>query len=161
MTKSIISTLFLACFLLAAATSFGQNQKMIDNDLIKDYLAKNHINATKTGSGLYYVITQKGTGENAKFRQKVSMYYLGKLLDGKVFDGNMDDNFKPKKQAFGFTLGVGQVIKGWDEGVALLNQGARATFFIPSGLAYGAMQVGPIPANSVLIFDVALVSVDK
>ena len=65
------------------------------------------------------------------------MNYLGKFLDGKKFDGNVDENYVSTRQVLTFNLGVGQVIKGWDEGVQLLNPGCRATLYIPSGLAYG------------------------
>ena len=88
------------------------------------------------------------------------MKYLGTFLDGKKFDGNVDDNFNSTRP-FPFTLGIGQVIKGWDEGVQLLNPGCRATLYLPSGLAYGERAMGPIPANSILVFDVELLSVEK
>jgi FKBP-type peptidyl-prolyl cis-trans isomerase len=89
------------------------------------------------------------------------MNYTGKTLDGKMFDSNTDPS-KGHVQPFGFTLGVGQVIKGWDEGVQLLNLGSRATFFIPSGLAYGDRGAGAaIPPNAVLMFDVEVLSIDK
>jgi FKBP-type peptidyl-prolyl cis-trans isomerase FkpA len=164
MIKSLINGVLLVSSLLATVTGFAQDresvQKSADDRLIKEYLTRNHLNATKTSSGLYYIITQKGSGDRAKPGQKVSMNYLGKFLDGKKFDANVDDNFKSTRP-FQFTLGIGQVIKGWDEGVQLLNPGSRATFFLPSGIAYGERAMGPIPANSVLVFDVELVSVDR
>jgi FKBP-type peptidyl-prolyl cis-trans isomerase FkpA len=136
-------------------------QARVDDKLIQDYLDKNNIKATKTPTGLYYVITRKGLGPNAKQGSKVSMNYTGKTLDGNAFDSNMDPQFK-HVQPFGFTLGVGQVIKGWDEGVQLLNLGSKATFFIPSALAYGERGAGGhIPPNAVLMFDVEVLSVDK
>ena len=160
MTTSIIKcSLFLGALFLSIA-GFAQSQKAIDDNLIKEYLAKNHINATKTASGLYYAVTKQGTGEKAKFGKKVSMKYLGKFLDGKKFDSNVDDNFN-MTHPLEFTLGVGQVIKGWDEGIQLLNVGSRATLIIPSAIAYGASGRGPIPPNSVLLFDVEVVSQDK
>jgi len=136
------------------------DQNKIDDKLIQDYLAKNNINATKTPSGLYYVITQKGLGPNAKPGKKVTMNYTGKTMDGKVFDSNTDPS-KGHVSPFTFSLGQGQVIKGWDEGVQLLNMGSKATFFIPSGLAYGEHGTGPIPPNAVLIFDVEVTGIDK
>lgn len=161
MIRSIVNSVLLVGSLLATATSFSQDQKAKDDQIIKDYLKSKNITASKTPSGLYYTILKKGSGENAKKGQKVSMNYLGKFLDGKSFDGNMDENFKSTKAPLAFTLGVGQVIPGWDEGVQLLNPGTRATIILPSGIAYGARGVGPIPPNSVLLFDVELLSVDK
>ncbi len=138
------------------------HQAETDDKLIRQYLLKNNIQATKTESGLYYVITTPGTGENAAPGKKVSMNYLGTLLDGKKFDGNIDENWMPVtgRTPFSFTLGVGQVIKGWDEGVQHLKKGSRGIFFIPSALGYGERGQGPIPANSVLIFNVELLGME-
>jgi FKBP-type peptidyl-prolyl cis-trans isomerase FkpA len=136
------------------------DQDVIDEKLIKDYIAKNNIKATRTASGLYYVINQKGLGPFAKPGKKVTMNYTGKTLDGNVFDSNLDPKFN-HVQPFSFQLGAGQVIKGWDEGVQLLNMGSRATLIIPSGLAYGPSGNQGIPPNAVLLFDVELVSIDK
>ena len=136
-------------------------QKGIEEKELTDYFAKNNIHPTKTASGMYYTITKEGTGETAKAGQKVSMSYLGKLLDGKVFDKNVDDNFVNTKP-FSFTLGQHQVIAGWDEGVQLLKKGTRATFYLPSTLAYGERGAGgSIPPNSILIFDVELLNIEK
>jgi FKBP-type peptidyl-prolyl cis-trans isomerase len=137
------------------------DQGTIDDKLIQDYLKKNNLKAEKTPSGLYYIMTVKGLGENAKPGKKVSMNYTGKTLDGKVFDSNTDTKFN-HVQPFTFTLGQGMVIKGWDEGVQLLKLGGRATFIIPSGLAYGASGAGAsIPPNAVLLFDVEVLGIDK
>ena len=152
-----IKTLFLACTLLFAYTGFAQDQKTTDDQILKEYFTKNHIKATKTASGLYYVITKKGTGANAKKGQTVSMSYLGKFLDGKKFDGNVDDNFK-NLRPLQFQLGVGQVVPGWDEGIQLLNPGTRATLYLPSGIGYGPGGRGPIPPNTIMMFDVELLS---
>ncbi len=100
-------------------------------------------------------MNRKGSGANAKAGQSVSMLYLGKTLDGQQFDANMDANYKATRSPFTFTLGAHQVISGWDEGVALLNKGSRATLYLPSGMAYGAAGAGGrIGPNAVLIFDV-------
>jgi len=160
MTGSIIKYSLFVCALLLNLSGFAQSQKAIDDNLIKDYLAKNNIIAKKTASGLYYTIIKKGTGKMARFGKKVSVNYLGKFLDGTKFDANVDDNFNAINPLT-FTLGVGKVIRGWDEGIQLLTVGSRATFYIPSALAYGEKSVGPVPPNSVLVFDVELVSQDK
>lgn len=131
-------------------------QTGIDEQLLQDYFKKNNITASKTASGLYYKIDKKGAGENAKSGQKVTVNYTGQLMDGTKFDSNVDPQFQ-HVEPFSFTLGQGQVIKGWDEGISLLNKGSKGTLYIPSTLAYGANGQGPIKPNSILIFEVELV----
>jgi FKBP-type peptidyl-prolyl cis-trans isomerase FkpA len=137
-------------------------QKPLDDQMLQDYLTKNNIKATKTASGLYYVVSKEGTGETAKAGQDVTMKYIGKTLEGKQFDANMDENYQllAGKTPFSFQLGQGQVIKGWDEGLQLLKKGSKATIYIPSGLAYGSQAMGPdLPANSILVFTVEMMDV--
>ena len=110
-------------------------------------------NKMTTESGLQYEIKQKGTGKRAKAGDIVTVHYTGKFLNDTVFDSSVK-----RGEPISFTLGEGQVIKGWDEGIALLQEGDKATFTIPPQIAYGARQVGPIPANSTLVFDVELIS---
>lgn len=138
----------------------SKKQLEIDDKAIADYLKANNLTATKTASGMYYIVTQPGTGANAAVGQKVTMNYTGRSMSGKTFDSNEDPAFQ-HVEPFEFTLGQGQVIRGWDEGIALLNKGAKAKLIIPSTMAYGerAMPGSPanpdgIPANSSLIFDV-------
>jgi peptidylprolyl isomerase len=107
-----------------------------------------------TQSGLKYMIHKKGNGPKAKSGDKVTVHYVGKLMDGTEFD----QSYK-RGQPFSFVLGQGQVIKGWDEGIALLNEGDSATFIIPAELGYGQQQAGSIPPNSVLQFTVDLVKI--
>jgi FKBP-type peptidyl-prolyl cis-trans isomerase len=108
-----------------------------------------------TNSGLRYKITDKGNGSSAIVGKNVKVHYKGHLIDGTVFDSSFKRN-----EPIEFTLGIGQVIKGWDEGLALLSEGDKARFIIPSDLAYGeAGAGGVIPPNANLIFDVELVSV--
>lgn len=137
----------------------ASKQIEIDDKLIQDYLAKNNIKANKTASGLYYKITRKGEGANAEKGKQVSVNYTGMLMNGEKFDSNVDPQFG-HVQPFEFSLGMGNVIKGWDEGIALLNKGAKATLYIPSNLAYGQRQQGPkIGPNSILIFEVELMDI--
>jgi FKBP-type peptidyl-prolyl cis-trans isomerase FkpA len=125
-------------------------QKKADDKIITQYLKKNKIKGVKrTSTGLYYKITQKGTGDKPKDGQTVSAHYTGKLLDGKEFDSD-------KGAGFSFEMGKHQVIPGWEEGFSLLKKGSKATLFLPSTLAYGVSGGGPIPPNAVLIFDVEL-----
>jgi FKBP-type peptidyl-prolyl cis-trans isomerase FkpA len=133
----------------------------IDEKLLTDYFKANNIKATKTASGLYYTISQKGTGENASAGDTVTVNYTGKLINGNAFDSNTDPKFQ-HVQPFSFVLGRHQVISGWDEGIALLNKGAKGKLFIPSTMAYGSQAKGnDIPSNSILIFDVELVDFKK
>lgn len=132
-----------------------EEQKPIDDELITKYLADNNIKAEKTESGLYYVITKKGSGVNPEAGQTVKVHYTGTLLDGTKFDSSVD-----RGEPFEFPLGQGRVIKGWDEGIALLNKGAKATLYLPSHLAYGERGAGAIiKPFSVLKFDVELVDI--
>lgn len=136
------------------------DQAKLDDQLLQAYFAKNKIEATRTPSGLYYTISQKGLGPTATPGKKVTMNYTGRTLDGKAFDSNTDPKFN-HVQPFVFTLGVGQVIRGWDEGVQLLQLGSKGTFYIPSGMAYGPSGMGGgIPPNAILMFDVELVGMD-
>ncbi|MDN4164527.1 FKBP-type peptidyl-prolyl cis-trans isomerase [Cytophagales bacterium LB-30] len=133
--------------------AMAAEQMAIDKALITDFLTEKGIEAQSTANGLYYVITQEGSGATPERGQKVTVHYKGTLLDGTPFDSSYD-----RGAPFTFTLGVGQVIRGWDEGLALLNKGAKATLYIPSPLAYGSSQRGPvIKPNSVLMFEVEMV----
>ncbi|GAA3733879.1 MULTISPECIES: peptidylprolyl isomerase [Flavobacterium] len=109
----------------------------------------------KTESGLRYKMIQKGEGKRAEAGKTVSVHYEGSLENGKVFDSSY-----PRKKPIEFKLGIGQVIEGWDEGIALLQVGDKARFVIPSDLAYGPSGAGGvIPPNATLIFDVELMDV--
>lgn len=136
-------------------------QKATDDKLILEYLQKNKVTGyKKTASGLYYKITEEGTGETPKPGQKVTVNYTGMTTDGSKFDSNMDPEFQ-HVQPFSFPLGQGQVIKGWDEGIGLLKKGTKATLYIPSGMAYGQRSPSPkIPADAILIFDVELKDIE-
>ncbi len=110
---------------------------------------------TKTASGLEYWDIKVGTGAVAQSGQHVKVDYTGWLTNGKQFDSSVGTG-KP----FGFMLGAGQVIKGWDEGVVGMKVGGKRQLRIPPDLAYGAKGYpGAIPPNATLIFDVQLVDV--
>ena len=114
-------------------------------------------NAKKTSSGLYYIITQQGTGARAKQFDNVKVHYTGVLWDGKKFDSSLD-----RGTPLPLMLGVGKVIPGWDEGIALLNQGGKGKLIIPYYLAYGDKGAGgDIGPKADLIFDVELVDIQK
>jgi peptidyl-prolyl cis-trans isomerase A (cyclophilin A) len=109
----------------------------------------------QTDSGLRYKIIQKGSGAQAEKGKSVSVHYEGSLDNGQVFDSSYR-----RKDPITFTLGIGQVIQGWDEGIALLKEGDKARFVIPSYLGYGERGAGGvIPPNATLVFDVELLKV--
>ena len=111
---------------------------------------------SKTSSGLLYKFEKENNSHKPSNGNKVKVHYKGMLLHGTVFDSSFKRN-----QPIEFTLGVGQVIKGWDEGISLLGIGDKASFIIPSDLAYGAAGAGGvIPPNATLVFEVELISAE-
>ena len=132
-----ITMIMLTAMLLCSVSGIAQNEDFITTD-----------------SGLQYRITEHGDGELPKTGDRVVVHYTGKLEDGTKFDSSLD-----RGDPFTFELGARQVIKGWDEGIALLHKGDKATFIIPHELGYGSRTAGSIPPNSTLIFDVELVDI--
>jgi len=110
-----------------------------------------------TESGLRYKMTEENSnGTTPKAGDLVKVHYTGYLLDGTKFDSSVD-----RDQPIEFPVGTGRVIPGWDEGIMLLKTGEKAELVIPSELAYGARQTGPIPPNSILKFEVELLEVES
>jgi FKBP-type peptidyl-prolyl cis-trans isomerase len=135
----------------------GERERKITESKAKSEAALEKIAAgfEKTDSGLRYQIIQKGSGAKSEKGKNVSVHYKGQLEDGTVFDSSYD-----RKQPIDFVLGVGQVIKGWDEGLQLMQVGDKARLVIPSHLAYGSQGAGGvIPPDATLIFDVELMDV--
>lgn len=133
-----------------------------EHQIIEKYLKDNNITVSPNPSGLYYVQTTAGKGTQADTGKTVSVNYIGKFVDGKIFDSSVG------KKPIEFVLGRGQVIPGWDEGIKLMKAGTKATFIIPSNLAYGPrgaknQHTGEyvIPPFSPLVFEVELVDVKK
>ena len=125
-----------------------ENELKILKDLSKGF--------SKTSSGLLYKFEKENNSHKPSNGNKVKVHYKGMLLDGTVFDSSFKRN-----QPIEFTLGVGQVIKGWDEGISLLGIGDKASFIIPSDLAYGTSGAGGvIPPNATLVFEVELISAE-
>lgn len=124
------------------------------NLMLADYTAgKLDGELESTASGLKYMTIAKGEGKAIGENDFVSVHYYGKLTDGTTFDNSLD-----KGTPFTFPIGQGRVIRGWDEGIPLFNEGGEGYLFIPSTLGYGANASGSIPANSELVF---YVSVEK
>lgn len=121
----------------------------------QETITMNLDNAITTPSGLKYIEIEEGTGASPTNGQTVTVHYTGTLTDGKKFDSSVD-----RGQPFSFKIGVGQVIKGWDEGVATMKVGGKRTLIIPPDLGYGAQGAGGvIPGNATILFDVELLGV--
>jgi FKBP-type peptidyl-prolyl cis-trans isomerase FklB len=178
-TQSISKELYLEGFIAGtmgkggimsvdAAQKYVQEnmEKMKDKNLEQQYGANREAgikflaeNKTKEGvvttaSGLQYKIITKGTGEIPTAESKVKVHYKGTLLDGTEFDSS----YKRNEPA---TFGAGQVIKGWTEALTLMPVGSKWELYIPSDLAYGSRDAGPIKPFSTLIFEVELLSIEK
>ncbi|WP_435803573.1 FKBP-type peptidyl-prolyl cis-trans isomerase [Polaribacter sp.] len=119
-------------------------------DILK-YIDDNSLEATKTDSGLYYVINEEGTGARPTANSNVTVDYKGYFLDGTVFDESNSD---------GLSIGLNQVIAGWTEGIQLFKEGGDGVLLIPSNLGYGIRGSGAVPGGAVLIFDVKLIRVN-
>ena len=110
-------------------------------------------NAIKTASGLMYVITKEGEGPTPKKGQKIKAHYTGTLLNGKKFDSSRD-----RGKPFAFPVGMGKVIRGWDEGFLAMRKGEKRILIIPHTLAYGERGRHPtIPPRATLVFDIELI----
>ena len=142
--------LLIPILLILLSCNKEDSQTEKDDQIIRDYLSENNIDATKHSSGLYYIITVIGTGNNPNANSEVTVRYKGYLTDGTIFDQTDGSSTA--------TFGLGSLIEGWKIGIPLLKEGGAGTFFIPSALGYGSQGSGSIPANSVIIFDIELVS---
>lgn len=122
----------------------------------KKFLAENAKRPTvkTTASGLQYEVIKEGSGAKPTLQDKVKVHYHGTLIDGKVFDSSVE-----RGQPISFALG--QVIKGWQEGVQLMTVGSKYKLFIPYELAYGERGTGGIPGYSTLIFEVELLGINE
>jgi peptidylprolyl isomerase len=141
----------IVLFLLTAVLAFSANaQKDAKTKKIK---LKRNVEQT-TASGLKVKLITEGKGTQAAEGSTVSVHYVGTLTNGTKFDSSRD-----RGQPISFKLGTGRVIKGWDEGIAMLKVGDKAIFTIPPTLGYGERDMGTIPPNSTLIFEVELMNV--
>lgn len=156
LTTLMVLTLFISCKNKEEEKIEPAKEETVDivakNDKeITDYIAKNHLKAQKTESGLYYVINEPGTGTQPTATSNVTVAYRGSFINGTVFDQSGPE---------GISFGLDQVIKGWTEGIPLLKTGGSGILLIPAHLGYGNDTAGPIPGGSALIFDVKLISVN-
>jgi peptidylprolyl isomerase len=144
--------LILLSFVLITAVACGSSGESGGKETLPDPDA-----GITTDSGLQYIETEAGTGAQAKAGDLVAVHYVGSLPDGSEFDNSID-----RGNPIEFVLGRGAVIAGWDEGIALMKEGGKATLVIPPNLGYGSRGAGNVvPPDATLIFDVELVSVQS
>lgn len=135
---------------------------------LANYVKKHNIKATPDEDGLYIIVNKKGNGQKVEIGRNVAINYTGKLLDGKVFDTSVEKVAKEnglyvdgrKYTPLEYRVGDANLIQGWQKGVINQPAGTKLTLIMPSSLAYGPVDNGPIPANSSLIFDIEIVSVN-
>lgn len=145
--------LLCALSLLSAACDSSPTAPDIESTEFAASLGVDLSLMTKTPSGLYYRDLAAGTGAVAQSGQTVGVYYRGWFPNGTLFDSRLAG-----QAPFSFTLGTGQVITGWDQGLEGMRVGGRRQLVIPPSLGYGPVQYGPIPGNSILVFEVQLAS---
>lgn len=142
---------------------------MAQQEAIAAYLQENNLNVEPTSDGLYFIRTQAGKGKAIQQGSPVKFHYVGRLLDGTIFDTSIkevaEENglFHPMRnyEPLSTMAGTGQMILGMDEGLLMMRQGDKATLIIPFQLGYGDRDLGPIPAYSTLIFEMEIVSVEN
>jgi FKBP-type peptidyl-prolyl cis-trans isomerase FkpA len=146
--KNLLFFLFIG--LLISSCKKAEKQAEEDEEIISKYITDHNLNAIATGSGLYVVITDPGTGSSCNSTSDVTVDYKGYFTDGTIFD---------ESNSTGITFNLANVIAGWTEGIPYFKEGGNGILLVPSALGYGDESNGGIPANSVLIFDVALLDV--
>lgn len=149
----------IACVAAALAPGCGSDSLAPPTDpqdvIFADELGVDLDAMTRTSTGLYYEDIEVGEADEATVGSEVDVLYSGWLADGTLFDSRTSAS-----NPFSFTLGIGQVIAGWDEGVNGMREGGIRLLVIPPQLGYGYSSNGPIPGNSVLVFRVQLLAVD-
>lgn len=150
MPKFFVLALTVICFFSCKKDNSSDLQLIEDKAKIRQYLTEHSLVADSLDTGLYYIIEEAGTGTiHPEPQSTVVVLYQGYLLDGTVFD---------QTNTNALTIPLGYVIKGWQQGIPLFKKGGKGKLFVPSSLGYGPDQVGSIPPNSVLIFDINLVN---
>ena len=149
----MIKILPFAFILMIVWSSCGKmkTQAEVDDQTIQDYLTLHKLMAIKDPSGLYYIMNVTGTGISPTVASTIEVKYVGTLVNGSIFDQTAADKT--------FIYALSGLIKGWQIGIPLMKKGGKATFFIPSALGYGGIDAGPIPASSVIIFEIELIDV--
>ena len=149
---AFVSLLFVSCFpdLKSDIETQPVDYTVQNEKEIVDYIAKNNLNAQKSDTGLYYVITEPGTGKQPTANSDVRVAYKGYFTSGKIFDQSTDA---------GSSFNLQGVIKGWTEGIQYFKEGGSGVLLVPAHLGYGNGRPG-IPGGSVLVFDVKLIKVN-
>jgi len=149
----LISVLFISC-----SNNDSEQEPVVPIDYsaqneteIKAYIEENNLDAKRTDTGLYYVINEEGTGKQPTINSNVTVAYKGLLTNKKVFDQSLET---------GASFNLKDLIKGWQQGIPYFKEGGSGTLLIPAHLGYGSYKNNSIPAGSVLIFNVKLISVN-
>lgn len=155
--KSVVK--FLLClglfFVVTPLVVHAQREKLSPEDVA--FVEKTWPEAKKTNTGIRYIIQQPGTGEMPKPGDKVAVLYVGRLLNGTVFDQATE-----KDKAFSFRVGRDQVIQGWDQVLPLMKLGEKRLVVIPAELAYGTRGQPPkIGRNAALVFEIELIEIKR
>ena len=145
----LVLILFISCAKDKQTTIVDYTAK--NEQEIKDYITKNNLTATRSTTGLYYVINDPGTGTQPTATSNVTVAYKGYFTNGTAFD---------QSSSAGISFYLNQVIPGWTEGIQYFKTGGSGILLIPSNLGYGPYDSNGIPGGSVLIFDIKLVSVN-
>lgn len=146
----------LTCLALFAVPALrAQREKLPPADL--EFVEKNWPEAKKTNTGIRYIVLRDGQGAPAKPGDKVKVLYVGRLLDGKVFDQNLD-----RDKAFTVHVKRGEVIEGWDQILQLMKKGEKRLVIIPAELAYGTRGQPPsIPRSATLVFEMEVLEIER
>jgi FKBP-type peptidyl-prolyl cis-trans isomerase len=160
-----VTRIFSEAELVAEMAAEAERMKPVEDSLINNYLKEHKLNVKPTENGIYFIPVRKGGGSELSEGETVSINYVGKMLDGRIFDGNWESELKKAGinteggyfNPMQVTLGTQQVIPGFEEALMLMRKGGRATVIIPSALAYGAQGVQGIPPFSPLVFDLEII----
>ena len=142
---ALITLLFISC----SEDSINYDAKN-EADIV-EYIANNNLDAKKSNSGLYYVVSNEGSGTRPVSNSNVTVAYKGYYLNGKTFDQSGSE---------GISFNLQQVIKGWTEGITYFKEGGNGVLLVPSKLGYGSSTTQGVPGGSVLIFDIELLKVN-
>ncbi len=146
---------YLLCLSTVLVTSCNKEEKQLEDDIetIEQYLLDNNLTAEQTPEGVFYIITEQGTGESPLITDQVTVHYEGLYLDGIKFDSSYDRG-EPS------TFGLSQVIEGWQLGIPKFSEGGKGTLLIPSPLAYGDTPPSGVRNNAILLFNIELITVN-
>ncbi len=152
------SAIFLLIFFISCSSDNNNDMPEIieqidyseqNEEEIIAYISDNNLNATRSDSGLYYVVNEEGTGDKALATDNITVAYKGALTNGNVFDESEE-----------FTADLNMLIAGWVEGIQNFKEGGSGILLIPAHLGYGGSTIPGIPAGSVLIYDITLISIN-